>query len=140
MRYPISKPQGAAVGLAVLLVACTGPGAGGGLIDTAWSLNTIAGQPVAAPASLLLRDGRATGNTGCNPFSGSARISGNDIAFGPMITTKMACLPQAKMDQEAALLAAFAATTHWRIDGGALVLTLVLSDGRGQDRLRFSQP
>jgi heat shock protein HslJ len=138
MRYSLSTARSAAVAFAfsALTAACTLPGAGTGLVDTHWSLTTIDGKPTAAPASLLVKDGHATGNTGCNPFSGSARISGRDIAFGPMITTKMACLPQGRMDQEAALLAAFAVAAHWRIDNG----DLVLSDTQANDRLRFSPP
>jgi heat shock protein HslJ len=138
MRNSLSTARSAAVAFAFSAVtaACTLPSSGSGLVDTHWSLTTIDGKPTAAPASLLVKDGHATGNAGCNPFSGSARISGRDIAFGPMITTKMACLPQARMDQEAALLAAFAATTHWRIENGALVL----SDTQDKDRLRFTTP
>jgi putative lipoprotein len=124
-----------AIALSALAAACTGhPGAD--IAGDPWALRAIDGQPVAAAASFSLKDGRATGNTGCNPYSGSATTSGDDITFGPMITTKMACLPQAKMDQEAALLAAFAATAHWRIDNG----TLVLSDSRDKERLRFTRP
>src|SRR6516165_9556597 len=82
--------------LAALAAACNHPAAD--IAGDPWSLRDIDGQPAAAPASILLKDDHATGNTGCNPYSGRARISGGDITFGPMITTKMACLPQAKMD------------------------------------------
>jgi heat shock protein HslJ len=36
-------------------------------------------------------DGKVMGNSGCNRLSGSYKIEGNKITFGPMISTKMAC-------------------------------------------------
>jgi heat shock protein HslJ len=123
-----------AVACSALAASCTPPRAD--LAGDPWTVRTIDGHPATAPASLVLQDGHATGNTGCNPYSGSAKISGDDITFGPMITIKMACLPQARMEQEASLLAAFAAIAHWRMDNGALVL----SDTQDRERLRLTRP
>lgn len=36
-------------------------------------------------------DGQVMGNSGCNRLSGSYKIEGAKISFGPMISTKMAC-------------------------------------------------
>jgi len=37
-------------------------------------------------------DGKVMGTTGCNRLNGTYTTSGNNIAFGPLLTTKMACL------------------------------------------------
>ncbi|MCW5912051.1 MAG: META domain-containing protein [Cyclobacteriaceae bacterium] len=36
-------------------------------------------------------DGKIIGTTGCNRLSGTYTTTGNNISFGPMLTTKMAC-------------------------------------------------
>lgn len=36
-------------------------------------------------------DGKVMGNSGCNRLSGTYKIEGNKISFGPMISTKIAC-------------------------------------------------
>jgi heat shock protein HslJ len=36
-------------------------------------------------------DGKVLGTTGCNRLNGTYTTTGNNIAFGPLLTTKMAC-------------------------------------------------
>lgn len=36
-------------------------------------------------------DGKVMGTTGCNQLNGTYTTTGNNIAFGPLLTTKMAC-------------------------------------------------
>lgn len=36
-------------------------------------------------------DGKVMGTTGCNRLNGTYTTTGNNIAFGPLLTTKMAC-------------------------------------------------
>jgi len=43
--------------------------------------------------------GRASGNGGCNRFTGSYTFDDGHLVFGPMAGTKMMC-PEAVMDQE----------------------------------------
>ena len=45
---------------------------------------------------------RAGGNSGCNRYSASYRLSGDSLTFGPAISTKMAC--EQGMELEAAWL------------------------------------
>lgn len=78
-------------------------------------------------------DETISGDTGCNRFHGPYRVDGPTMSIGPLTTTRRAGSP-AEMEQERAILAAFASVTGWRLasdqidllraDGGiALVLT-----------------
>jgi heat shock protein HslJ len=63
-----------------------------------------------------------TGNAGCNQFSGEAKVAGNSLRLGPLISTRRACVDQARMDREQRFLDAVERTRSWRIDQGHLVL------------------
>lgn len=96
------------------------------LENTYWRLTEVAGQPARTlpgerEAHLLLLDGRASGNGGCNKLMGSYTRSGDALAIGPLASTRMACPPEL-MAQEAALLDAYARTTGFRIEGESLAL------------------
>jgi heat shock protein HslJ len=57
------------------------------------------------PVTLTLQsaDNRAFGNAGCNRYSGPYTLAGDQLTFGPAISTKMAC--NEGMDVENAFLA-----------------------------------
>ena len=57
-------------------------------------------------------NGRVAGTGGCNQFSGAYEIDGEEISFGAMATTMMAC-PDGK-DVDLALMAALEATRSFR--------------------------
>jgi heat shock protein HslJ len=57
-------------------------------------------------------NGRVAGTGGCNQFSGGYEIDGEEISFGAMATTMMAC-PDGK-DVDLALIAALEAATSFR--------------------------
>ncbi len=62
-------------------------------------------------------DGSLSGNSGCNQFTGSYTVSGNQITIGPLASTMMMCSdPEGLMDQEAQFLA------NYRIEGDVLEL------------------
>lgn len=104
---------------------------GGGmpLEGTAWSLVEVGGQPARpsgdATPSLRLdaAEKRASGNSGCNSFSGEYVLNGESLRFGPLASTRRACVDQALNRQEAALLGALEATRSWRTAGDSLVLS-----------------
>src|SRR5581483_2803882 len=48
----------------------------------------------------IASDGSFHGNASCNGYGGKAQISGPNISFGPVISTKMACTPAGTMQQE----------------------------------------
>ena len=62
---------------------------------------------------------RVTGSGGCNRFSGSYQSDQRSLRFGPLASTRMACLD---MDTETAFLRALERTRHYRIRGRTLDL------------------
>jgi heat shock protein HslJ len=103
----------AIVGLA-LLVACESTAVSGEkptmdqLTQNDWAAETINGAPVINPGRVTLSfgDGRVSGRGGCNLYSGPAEVGGGTLKFGPMISTKMACMEQGLMQQEVTYLKA----------------------------------
>ena len=68
------------------------------ITDREWSLVQLGensspmgngGKPVTM--SLASAEARASGNAGCNRYSGPYTLSGTGLTFGPAISTKMAC-------------------------------------------------
>jgi heat shock protein HslJ len=64
---------------------------------------------------------RAFGALGCNRFSGAADLSGSDLAFRGIASTKMAC-PGPAMDLESRFLLTLETTASYRITGDRLLL------------------
>lgn len=73
---------------------------GGGVIDNLQTVLEIA------------EDGKVSGSGGCNRMSAVATVSGEDITFGPIAATRMACAP-ASMNQETKFFAALAEARTW---------------------------
>ena len=72
-----------------------------------------------APATLLMADGQAGGNTGCNNYFGSYTVDGDSLTFGPMGATMMAC-PEPQSNQEQAYLAGLGNVASYVIVGNQL--------------------
>ena len=101
-----------------------------------WALLTIGGTAVAPGATLRVEpDGHASGNATCNRFFTRAVIAGNDVTFSPAGTTRMACQPADRADQESRYTLSLSRVAHWRVDGGKLVL----ADGDGNDVLTYAR-
>jgi copper homeostasis protein (lipoprotein) len=112
--------------------------AAAGLLDLVWVLTALHGKPVAANAgsrepSLVLHTEhqRAAGFTGCNRLSGSYTLKGNELSFGTLAGTMMACVEG--METEKAFLEALAQVRTWRIAG----IHLELMDAGGAVLARF---
>jgi heat shock protein HslJ len=75
--------------------------------------------------------GRLTGFTGCNPLTGTWRMEGGEVRFGPIATTKRACLGAAG-EIEGRFNAAMGEGTKVRREGDKLVIT-----GVGGARFEF---
>jgi len=89
-----------------------------------WSVEYIADRPVIdfSPASITLgADGRISGNSSCNRFTGSYEVSGKSLKIGPLGVTRMAC-PAALMDQEQRFLKTIERVASWNIANGLLHL------------------
>lgn len=92
-----------------------------------WQLVELNGQPAppgagGKPGTLTLREdeGRVNGFGGCNRFSGTFTASGDQIQFGPLIMTKMAC--SEGMDLEARYPVALSGSSGFRVTPAGLEL------------------
>jgi heat shock protein HslJ len=96
---------------------------------SAWQLAELNGQPAAvgtgdAVPTLTFAAGepRASGNGGCNQFSGPYTQNGASLSFGPLVSTRRACADEAANRQETAYLAALQSTTRYAVYDDLLVL------------------
>lgn len=115
------------------LAACTGPRAGPGgeatpLEGTTWRLEELHRQPVVqvpgggAPTLAFAEEPRASGNGGCNLFSGPYTRNGASLRFGALVATRRACADEAATRQETAYLQALQSTTRYAVYNDLLVL------------------
>ena len=100
------------------------------LEGTTWNLEGLvtadAVSSIAFPGrvpTLLLEGGTVTLDTGCNTGRGSYTISGSDITFGPIATTRMACTDPAGSATETAVLTVLSGTVSSEIEADVLRLT-----------------
>lgn len=124
-----------AIGLAAIAVAArpalpAAPSAAGAdmqsLVGTQWRFVEVAGSPVppGVTAILRLRDGRASGRTGCNSFGASWQV-GEDggIRFSKLMSTKMACIePAGASRTEHGVVAALRHAERMQREGATLTL------------------
>ena len=118
-----------ATAMTVLVTASCGaapPVTAGGpnLAGTAWVAETIAGGGVVGPAESVIRfedDQRVSGHGGCNAFTGTYEIRGEQIVLGPLATTRRAC-GAAIDEQERRFLAALSDIGRYEVEDGLLLL------------------
>ena len=115
-----------------------GAGEAAPIEDITWRLVSLHGAGVSAPIaerapSLMLDadDRHASGATGCNLFGGSYTLSGDELSFGMLVSTRMYC--DGVMDQEADFTRALESTRGWQLENGVLLLT----DADGEVLARF---
>lgn len=114
-----------------------------GLTGIEWRLVSLgpAGSEadVVAGTTITLRlgdDGRASGSTGCNSYSGTYEVRGDTISFGRLVSTRRACLDQNANQQEQRFLSLLEAASSFRLSPNRLT---VFSD-RGRNVLNFVNP
>jgi len=97
------------------------------LENTYWILIRLNGKPIVAasqqhePALIFDQQSqRVSGSGGCNQVTGGYELNGDQLTFGPMASTRMAC-PQG-MDTEAAFLQALTKVSKWEVVGRDLEL------------------
>ena len=122
--------------LGIVLVACADLVTRGGSVElegTHWTLASLGADRTPVPQSQTepylefgAAPSRVTGSGGCNRLTCSYERRGDEIHFGLIAATRMAC--EHGMATEDALGAALEATSSWAIVGGAL--ELYASDGR----------
>ena len=94
-----------------------------------WVAATINGKAVIKPGRVTLAflEGRVSGRSGCNLYSGPVEIGRGSLKVGPLISTKMACLEDGLMQQESAYLSALQSTRGYELASG----TLTIATGSG---------
>lgn len=97
------------------------------IVDREWALaslgdNTVpmgnGGQPVTL--TLQSSDNRVSGSAGCNRYSGPYTLAGDELTFGPAMSTKMAC--EQGMDVEMAFLSMLTNVTGYQATDSSLTL------------------
>jgi heat shock protein HslJ len=69
------------------------------------------------------KEGNLSGNAGCNNFTGTYQLDGNQLTVGPLASTMMMCEDlQGVMEQEAQYLAALQSAGNYLIEGNVLEL------------------
>jgi putative lipoprotein len=79
------------------------------LAGTEWGLAGDVGK--AARFIQFRADGRVTGSSGCNRFTGKCAQDGGTLTMGPLATTRMACPPEI-MQREQEFLALLGKIRH----------------------------
>ncbi len=124
----------AAILLTALLLstACTAAGGsvGGRLDGTSWVLITYA-ETAPLPGTAItasFEDGRISGSSGCNSYSGAYKSNGDEIEIGDLAWTLMACVePEGVMDQERLIMSFLGDARAYRLAEGQL--QIFRSDG-----------
>ncbi|WP_209425569.1 META domain-containing protein [Pararhodobacter sp. SW119] len=99
---------------------------GGGSLDgTSWQVSAV-GELQIEPAddvTLRFQNGRISGRSGCNQYTGPVSLGPENIDVGAIAGTRMAC-PGRASEIERSFLAALDAVTGWRVtEEGTLELT-----------------
>ncbi|GAB3605846.1 hypothetical protein GCM10027413_12550 [Conyzicola nivalis] len=125
----------AAAGLALALAGCAGSPTSevaapvADELDASWLLTAgtdTSGSFALDDVSITLEiDGTvASGNSGCNSYTGDVETTSDSVSFGPFASTRMACSPETVMALEARYLKALEAADTASVDGDTLTLSL----------------
>ena len=90
-----------------LLTACSGFNQADALDGSAWVLSALGEKPALKGSQVTIRfgEGRVSGSSGCNSYSGSYQVKGNKFSTSQMAMTLMACADAGMMEQEQEFLA-----------------------------------
>ncbi|MGD8358709.1 MAG: META domain-containing protein [Lysobacterales bacterium] len=144
---PFASPVGEPIEIMVSMVGANHdaapPSANGddtGFTETTWRLAEINGQAATPGAggnelTLTLRsdESQVGGFSGCNQFTGGFTLEGDQLSFGPLVSTRKMCAEG--MEQEAQYQEALAKVRRFELSEGSLSLF----DGEGQKILLFNK-
>ena len=95
------------------------------LTSNQWRLTHLNGSAVRESKALIEIDptsGRFNGNAGCNRMFGSVIVSGKDVTFSGIGTTKMMCVDQGVAKLESEFVAALGKVTRYKVSGNVLTM------------------
>lgn len=108
---PLIRPAAALLPVALALSACTTPSGTTGrappeLAGTQWLVVEIDGRrPLGGDLTASFSvDGRISGDSGCNQFSGPYIQDGSTVRFGELLSTRRACVDTDRQQQESHML------------------------------------
>ncbi len=122
--------QKLAIALAFLAGLCAPPAvAAPPALTGKWRIVAVDGADALDAAKAraeFAANGRFASTIGCNRIAGKPVLAGESLTFGPMIATRMACIPP--LDQvERSYLAALEAVRSYKLEGRQL--TFLGADG-----------
>jgi heat shock protein HslJ len=102
--------------------------AASGLAGTSWDVTSynngkeaVVSLAVGTAITLMFADGQATGKA-CNNYFGPFTEDGEKVTIGPLANTRMMCVEEGVMEQEAMYMTALQAAATWSVDGSMLTL------------------
>jgi heat shock protein HslJ len=127
-RVKMKKLQWIMITILVFVIAACGGGNPNSIVGT-WELVSYGPASSQTPVSIYTNTmvdfdsaGELSGNVGCNSFSGDYKVKGDEITFGRITTTLMACEDPINT-QEASVLGTFTETTTYTLSGDMLTIT-----------------
>ena len=93
------------------------------LTNTRWKLVKLPGMELPQMEDAFIRffDGKSSGSSGCNRFTGTFSEEGKKLKLGPQAGTRMMCTPEI-MNVETAFLKALSETDGYLISGDHMQL------------------
>ena len=119
------------------LAACSTAGSGQDLTENIWLLAELNEEPPLPGTSTTAEfseDGKVAGSSGCNSYSTTYAVDGDQIEFGEQIASTMMICEEPIMEQERAFLDALSNSTRFEIVND----DLVLYDAGGGELARFA--
>ena len=92
------------------------------VLDSLVSADAVSSVATERTPTLTFENGEVLVDTGCNSGSGSYELTGQEITFGPIATTRMAC-DELTMEVESQVLAVLDGTVTYEIEADVLTLT-----------------
>ena len=116
------------ISLAISACSANGAGASPSLVGS-WKLTSYGPTDAQTPAVedteaglTFNEDGTVSGDSGCNGLGGTYTVEGDQVTFGEIVSTLMAC-DDPRMAQEDAVHRVLTDTATYKIEGNTLTLT-----------------
>jgi len=118
--------------LTLLAAACSAlPDSANELDGTKWELVFIRKSTPMEGSTITIEfeNGEVRGRSGCNSYFGEYTVKGNEISFGMLAATEMACMdPEGVMQQEQEYLAFLSEVVTFSVEGEQLILKKEVQD------------